>query len=60
MCFVVVQHLSPHRESFLPSVLAAATRLPVAHAEKDTKLEPGHVYVVPPDRSSSSPTVTCG
>jgi two-component system, chemotaxis family, CheB/CheR fusion protein len=50
MAFVVVQHLSPHRESFLPGVLSAATRLPVSHAEKDTKIEPGHVYVVPPDR----------
>src|SRR5262249_33432446 len=50
MAFVVVQHLSPHRESFLPTVLSTATQLPVAHADKDTKIVPGHVYVVPPDR----------
>jgi two-component system CheB/CheR fusion protein len=50
MAFVVVQHLSPHHESFLPDVLASGARLPVAHAEKNTRIEPGHVYVVPPDR----------
>jgi two-component system CheB/CheR fusion protein len=47
---VVVQHLSPHHKSLLSEVLQEATRMPVAQVSQDTKLEPDHVYVIPPDR----------
>ena len=39
----------PTHPSSLPEVLAAHTRLPVRHAEDGMPVEPGHVYVIPPN-----------
>jgi len=49
MAFVVVQHLDPDHSSVLAEVLARSTSLPVAQIEDDTKVEPDHVYVIPPN-----------
>src|SRR5215831_6383352 len=48
--FVVVVHLDPDRRSELPQILAGRTRMPVIQVNKTEKLEPDHVYVIPPDR----------
>ena len=48
--FVVVVHLDPTHESDLASILAARTRMPVAQVGGRTPLEPGHVYIIPPNR----------
>jgi len=50
MAFVVVQHLAPMHESALTSLLAKATTMAVAEARNDVKLEPNHVYVIPPNK----------
>src|SRR5205085_10558009 len=49
MAFIVVQHLSPDRESNLTQLLGRTTRMRVVTAEEGTSLEPDHVYVIPPN-----------
>jgi two-component system CheB/CheR fusion protein len=49
MAFVIVQHLARTHESALPALLARASKLPVATATHGTKIEPGHIYVIPPN-----------
>lgn len=46
---VVVQHLSPQHESFLPALIAKATRMPVDEVCDGMRVVPGRVYVLPPD-----------
>jgi two-component system chemotaxis response regulator CheB len=45
----VVMHLSPESESVLPRILGRCTGLVVRPAANDQPIEPGHVYVAPPD-----------
>ncbi|HEY4219695.1 MAG TPA: chemotaxis protein CheB, partial [Myxococcota bacterium] len=49
MAFVVVQHLSPHHESQLPSLLSRQTPIEVKSAADGMKVERNHVYVIPPN-----------
>ncbi len=51
MAFVLVQHLDPKHESLLPSLLARATRMPVVTAGDGIRVEPDHLYVIPPNRA---------
>ena len=44
----IVLHVGAHR-SVLPEILSAAGVLPAAHASDGQKLEPGRIYVAPPD-----------
>jgi two-component system, chemotaxis family, protein-glutamate methylesterase/glutaminase len=46
---VVVLHISPNGVSVLPQILSRAGRLPARHPSDGERLEPGHVYVAPPD-----------
>ena len=46
---LVVQHLSPHRESIIAEVLGHRTALPVKLAQDGERIVPGAVYVAPPD-----------
>jgi two-component system, chemotaxis family, CheB/CheR fusion protein len=48
--FVVIVHLDPAHQSELPSILAARTQMPVVQVTEPTRLEPGRVYVIPPNR----------
>lgn len=45
----IVLHVGPH-QGVLPALLAAQTSLPVMHAEEGMLIEPGCIYVAPPDR----------
>ena len=50
MSFVVVQHLSPNYESVLPTLLSRSSRtIPVIAATDGMKVEPNHIYVIPPN-----------
>jgi two-component system CheB/CheR fusion protein len=49
MAFILVQHLDPHHESALPGLLAGRTSLPVLQVHNDTRIEPDHIYVIPPN-----------
>ncbi|MFL5349259.1 MAG: chemotaxis protein CheB [Hyalangium sp.] len=48
MSFVFIQHLSPTHISLLSQALAKATQMPVAEATHGVRVEPNHIYVIPP------------
>jgi two-component system CheB/CheR fusion protein len=48
--FVVIVHLDPRARSELASILATRTRMPVSQVDATERLQPNHVYVIPPDR----------
>ncbi|MBV9081442.1 MAG: chemotaxis protein CheB, partial [Acidobacteriaceae bacterium] len=47
--FVII-HTSPREKSFLPEILNGKGGLPVATAKEGDRIEPGRIYVAPPDR----------
>lgn len=49
MAFVLVQHLDPKHISILPELLSRATKMPVDSVKDGMKVEPNHVYVMPPN-----------
>src|SRR5947199_322463 len=51
LAIVFVQHMAPHHESALAMLLTSATELPVVQPAEDRRLEPNHVYVIPPNRN---------
>ncbi len=46
----VVKHLPPESLDILPHVLSEAGPLPAANAEDGQQIEPGRIYLAPPDR----------
>jgi two-component system chemotaxis response regulator CheB len=46
----VVWHIPAHSVGVLPDVLTRAGPLPAAHARDGEPIEPGRIYVAPPDR----------
>ena len=48
MAYVLVQHLDPQRESILAHLLGSTTRMPVTEVADGMRVEPDHVYVIPP------------
>ena len=51
MAYVVILHLSPDHDSQLAEVLQSAAQIPVTQVTDRVRVEPNHVYVIPPDRS---------
>src|SRR5579871_5481997 len=51
IALVIVQHLDPSRESDLPRLLGAATTMPTHEITNNMRVEPNHVYVIPPNVS---------
>ena len=49
MAMVIVQHLAPQHESVLPALLTRSSHIKVLAAEDGMKVEPGHIYVIPPN-----------
>ncbi|MGA7460106.1 MAG: chemotaxis protein CheB [Candidatus Korobacteraceae bacterium] len=49
MSLVLVPHLDPSRESVFTQILARATSIPVLQAEDGMRVQPDHVYVIPPN-----------
>jgi two-component system CheB/CheR fusion protein len=50
MAFVVIQHLAPDHKSMMRDLLSRKTRMPVSQAEDGEKLDPNHVYLIPPKK----------
>lgn len=50
MTFVVVQHLDAGRSSILSELLSRATAMPTVQAENNVRVQPNHIYVIPPNR----------
>jgi len=46
---VVVQHLAPRHRSMMAEILNKRTNLAVKQAQAKDRIEPGHVYIAPPD-----------
>lgn len=53
MAFVVIVHLLPEHESSLPTILQQHTSMPVLVVTEPARVEPNHVYVIPPTRHLS-------
>jgi two-component system, chemotaxis family, CheB/CheR fusion protein len=53
MAFVLIQHLDPTHHSMVAELLSRKTKMPVGEVEDGMKVEPDHVYVIPPDASLS-------
>lgn len=51
VAYVVILHLSPDHESRLAEVLQVSTALPVTQVQGRVRVEPNHVYVIPPHQS---------
>src|SRR5215469_4258581 len=47
---VVVQHLDPRHRSLMPQIFGRRSQLPVDSAIEGMEVQPGHVYLAPPDR----------
>src|SRR5436190_14380542 len=47
---LVVQHVDPTHKSLMAEILARRTQLDVKQAEDGDRLEPGRVFVAPPNR----------
>jgi two-component system CheB/CheR fusion protein len=50
MAYVVIMHLSPQHESNLSAVLQNHVAIPVTEVTATVKVEPNHVYVIPPTK----------
>jgi two-component system CheB/CheR fusion protein len=53
MAFVVVQHLDPTRKGMLVELLLRVSPIPVVQVTDGTRVEPDHVYVIPPNADMS-------
>lgn len=49
LAFVLVQHLAPDHVSLLAELVGRSTSMPVIEAVHGMRVEPQHVYVIPPD-----------
>ncbi len=53
MAFVVVQHLDPRHTSTLPGLIGNFSKMTVREARNRTKVKPGFIYVIPPNKELS-------
>ncbi|HKB44202.1 MAG TPA: chemotaxis protein CheB, partial [Chitinophagaceae bacterium] len=51
IAYVLVQHLSPDHESFLPQILERKTKMKVHQVKDNMPVEKDNVYVIPPNNS---------
>ncbi len=49
MAYVLVLHLDPARESKVSEILARTTSIPVLQVRDGMRVEPDHIYVIPPN-----------
>ncbi len=53
MAFVIVQHLDPTHKGMMVELLQRVTEIPVTEVTDRLKIEPDHVYVIPPNKDMS-------
>ncbi len=53
VAFVIVQHLDPSRKDMMVELLQRVTALPVVQVIDRLKIEPAHIYVIPPNKDMS-------
>jgi two-component system, chemotaxis family, CheB/CheR fusion protein len=49
MAYILIPHLDPNRESAFSQILERLTQMPVQQVEDRTRIEPNHIYVIPPN-----------
>ena len=49
LAFVLVPHLEPTHKGMMPELLGRHTKMPVVEVEDGMKVQPNHVYVIPPN-----------
>ncbi len=49
LAFVLVPHLEPTHKGMMPELLGRHTKMPVVQVEDGMKVQPNHVYVIPPN-----------
>lgn len=50
IAYVVILHLSPDHDSKLAEVLRPVSKMPIMQVTERVKVEPDHIYVVPPNQ----------
>ncbi len=53
MAFILVQHLDPNHPSMMVDLLASHTAMVVLQAAEGMRIEPDHLYVIPPAKQLS-------
>jgi two-component system CheB/CheR fusion protein len=53
MAFVLIPHLDPSHASMMTELLRRVAAIQVTEAEDGVKVEPNHVYVIPPNKEMS-------
>ncbi len=51
MAFVIIQHLSPDYKSMMAEILSKYTNMPVNEAQEGIRVQPNHVYLIPPKKN---------
>ncbi|NTW69354.1 MAG: PAS domain S-box protein [Chlorobiaceae bacterium] len=51
MAFVIVQHLDPTHKGIMAELLQRITPMPVQQVTDQLKIEPDHVYLIPPNKN---------
>ncbi len=51
VALLLVQHLDPHRESMLATILGSTSPMPVAQGRDGEEIRPNRVYIIPPNAS---------
>ena len=49
MAFVLISHLAPDHDSLLSELIGKETQMSVLQLQDETRLQPNHVYVIPPN-----------
>ena len=55
IAFILIQHLDPTRKSLTAELVGTSTPMRVVQAKHRMRIEPNHVYVIPPNRVSDDP-----
>jgi two-component system CheB/CheR fusion protein len=53
MAYVVIQHLDPTHKGAMVELLQRSTAMPVVQVKDRLKVDPDHVYVIPPNKDMS-------
>ncbi|HEX2959704.1 MAG TPA: chemotaxis protein CheB, partial [Chitinispirillaceae bacterium] len=53
MAVIIVQHLDPNYKGIMDELLQHATSMKVLQVEENMKIEPNHVYLIPPNKDMS-------
>lgn len=51
MAYVIVQHLSPDFKSLMEELLSRHTAMPIHRVEDGMRVEPDHIYLIPPKKN---------